>query len=213
LSARFGRYALFENEGASGDVEVLATMDDGAPVFLAARRGKGRVVTFSSSVDKDWNDLCIRTAFLPLMQRLAAWLTGSLEEREELRAHVGGSVLLSPEAGVVPAVVKSPSGRELPVTRAPGATTVSAGPLPEPGRYEVLDEHGQGVAALAFAASLDPQATELSRHKGDEVSAWFGEDVVRTAGDALPGKRTPVWTWLIALAAVAFFFEGVLLRK
>ena len=63
--------------------QVLATFEDDAPALAAARRGNGRVLLFTSTADRDWSDFAIRTSFLPLMQRFSAYLTGSLEEREE----------------------------------------------------------------------------------------------------------------------------------
>lgn len=212
LSVRFWRYALFESGGAS-TAEVLGALDDGAPAFLAARKGKGRVFVFASSMDRDWSDLPIRTAFLPLVQRVAAWLTGTLDERETVRARVGEGVTLVPEPAQSPAFARAPSGLEVALTPAPDAASVSGGPLPEPGRYEVVDAKGQALNSLAFAATLDPAASDLSRHGVDALSAWFGEDVVKTAGGGGERAKTPLWTWLIALAVVAFFFEGVLLRK
>ena len=108
-----------------GETEVLATMDDGAPVLLSSRRGKGRVFVFASTVDRDWSDIAIRTSFLPLMQRIAAWLTGSLDEREEVKAEVGGQVMLTPEPGQSPAWARAPSGAEVALTAVP-ACRVSA---------------------------------------------------------------------------------------
>lgn len=213
LSVRFWRYALFESESGGASAEVLGALDDGAPAFLAARKGKGRVFVFASSMDRDWSDLPIRTAFLPLVQRVAAWLTGTLDERETVRARVGEVVTLSPEPAQSPAFARAPSGLEVALTPAPDAASVSGGPLPEPGRYEVVDARGQALDSLAFAATLDPAASDLSRHGVDALSAWFGEDVVKTAGGGGERAKTPLWTWLIALAVVAFFFEGVLLRK
>lgn len=213
LSVRFWRYALFESESGGTQAEVLGALDDGAPAFLAAREGKGRVFVFASSVDRDWCDLPIRTAFLPLMQRIAAWLTGTLDERETVRARVGETVSLTPEPSQSPAFARAPSGVEVPLTPVPESSTVTGGPLPEPGRYEVVDAKGQALEPLAFAATLDPAASDLSRHSVDALTGWFGEDVVKTAGGGGERAKTPVWTWLIALAVVAFFFEGVLLRK
>ncbi len=212
LSTRFSRYFLFETEGAS-PVEVLGTMDDGAPVFLASRQGKGRVLLYSSSVDADWSDLPIRTGFLPLVQRIAAWLTGSLDEREELKARVGEVLTLPVSAELTPALARTPSGVELPITTSVGAAQPSVGPLPEPGRYDVLDAAGKPLDALTFAAGLDPLASDTTRLSMDAVSAWFGEDVVAEAGAAGEGRQTPVWTWLLLVAVLAFGLEGVLLRK
>jgi hypothetical protein len=204
---------LFESESGGAPAYVLGALDDGAPAFVAARQGQGRLFVFASSVDRDWCDLPIRTAFLPLMQRIAAWLTGTLDERETVRARVGETVSLTPESGQSPAFARAPSGVEVPLTPAPEASAVTGGPLPEPGRYEVVDAKGRVLDSLAFAATLDAAASDLSRHSVEALAGWFGEDAVKTAGGGGERAKTPVWTWLIVLAVVAFFFEGVLLRK
>jgi hypothetical protein len=212
LSTRFYRYALFEGDAQGVETEVLGTMDDGAPVFLAARRSQGRIFVVSSSVDRDWTDLPIRTSFLPLMQRVASWLTGTLDERDEVRSKVGATVTLTPEAGQLPAWAKSPSGVEVALAAsAPGA--VVSGPLPEPGPYSVFDAKGALLEKLSFAVSIDASASNLSKHPLEALKDWFGEDSVRAVGESGAKAAVPLWTWLITLAVLAFFFEGLLLRK
>jgi hypothetical protein len=213
LSTRFYRYMLFESQGEAGGAEVLGSLDDGAPVFIASRHGKGRVFAFASTVDRDWCDLPVRTGFLPLLQRVAAWLSGSLEEREELGAKVGEVVTLPLDPRHLAAAVRSPSGLEVPLARNAAGDAASVGPLPEPGVYAVSDEKGQPLPEAAFAASLDAAASDLSRHSPEELVAWFGDDSVRSAGPSGPARETPVWTWLLLTAVLAFFFEGVLLRR
>ncbi len=213
LAARFYRYALFEGDSRGVDLEVLATMDDGAPVFLTARPGAGRVFVYASTVDRDWSDLPIRTSFLPLMQRVAAWLTGNLDEREAVHAQVGAPVTLTAEAGSTPVVARAPSGAEVTLTRSADSDAVSGGPLPEPGPYVVLDAQGRELPALSFAAGLDPHASNLATHEVAAIRQWAGEASVRTEGGTGSRAATPLWTWLLALAAVALFFEGALLRK
>lgn len=213
LSTRFFRYALFEGDGQGVQTDVLATMDDGAPVFLAARRGQGRVFVFASTVDRDWSDLPIRTSFLPLMQRIAAWLTGTLDEREEVRAQVGGAVTLTPEAGQSPVSARAPSGADVALTPLPSGTSVTGGPLPEPGPYVVMDAKGEALPRLGFAAGIDANASNLARHEVEALGAWLGEESVKTAGSSGTRDATPLWTWLLVIAVVAFFLEGALLRK
>ncbi len=209
LSTRFYRYMLFESDAAQ-DVEVIGAMDDGAPAFLTARKGRGRVLAFASSVNRDWCDAPIRTAFLPMVQRMAGWLSGTLDEREQTRARVGEMVLLPLEPGMVPTAFRDPNGVELAMTRATDGSAVTAGPLIVPGRFTVPMNNGQN---LSFVASLDPAASDTTRSATDELAAWFGEDVVKTAGLAGPSARTPVWTWLLVLGVLLFFFEGALLRR
>lgn len=213
LSTRFYRYALFEGDAKGVETEVLGTMDDGAPVFLASRREKGRIFVFCSTVDRDWSDLPIRTSFLPLMQRVAGWLTGTLDEREEVRAKVGESVTLKPEPNQSPAWARAGSGAEVALTALPQGGEVTGGPMPEPGAYVVVDAKGSTLEKLSFAVAIDAGASNLSRHSLEALSEWLGEESVRTAGTGGPESSTPLWTWLIMLAVIAFFFEGLLLRK
>jgi hypothetical protein len=215
LSARFYRYMLLESSESKADEggsQVLATYEDGAPAFALARRGKGRVLLYTSTVDRDWGDLAIRTAFLPLLQRTAALLTGSLEERDEVRAVVGDTVTLKPESAQGLSAVTAPSGPAVPLKAQPDGTWL-AGPLPEPGLYTPLDAKGAPLAALTFVARLDAAQSDTTRLKPDELAAYFGEDAVRQASAGGSERKTPLWTWLILAAAVAFFLEGVLLRK
>lgn len=210
MSARFFRYALLEGEAAG---EILASLDDGAPVLAVARKGKGRVALFTSTVDRDWSDFAIRTSFLPLMQRLAAWLGGGLDEHESLKVRVGDSPLLKPEAPATLQSVRAPSGADLPQAKQRDESFI-VGPVLEPGAHLARDSDGKVLPSLSFAATVDAAESDLARHPGDALARWFGEDTVRDAGGPSgPAPKVPVWTWLIALAALAFFFEGVLLRK
>ncbi len=214
VGARFYRYMLLEADspGAPGASQVLATYEDGAPAVAVARRGKGRVALFTSTVDRDWSDFAIRTAFLPLMQRFAAYLTGSLEEREEQRVRVGESVTLRPEAGQSVSGVRAPDGAEVPVNAQQDGSLV-AGPLAEPGVYAVLSAEGKPLSALSFAVTLDPAESDLARIPSETLTAYFGEETVKASSSDAERPKVPLWTWLIVIACAAFFLEGTLLRK
>ncbi|PTL81397.1 BatA domain-containing protein [Vitiosangium sp. GDMCC 1.1324] len=215
VGARFYRYMLLEADGSGtpqGASQVLATYEDGAPAVAVARRGKGRVALFTSTVDRDWSDFPIRTSFLPLMQRFAAYLAGSLEEREEQKVRVGETLALRPEGSQTVSAVKAPDGAEVPHKPQPDGT-VLVGPVEQPGTFSVLGGDGKPVSALAFAATLDPAESDLSRLPQDALSAHFGEETVKASSSDSERPPVPLWTWLIVAAALAFFFEGTLLRK
>ena len=215
VGARFYRYMLLEADGsgaAQGASQVLATYSDGAPAVAVARRGKGRVALFTSTVDRDWSDFAIRTSFLPLMQRFAAYLTGSLEEREEQKVRVGETLALRPEGTQKVSAVKAPDGKDVPHKAQPDGT-VLVGPVEQPGTFSVLGADGNPVPALAFASTLDPAESDLSRLPQDALEAHFGEETVKASSADAERPPVPLWTWLIVAAALAFFFEGTLLRK
>ena len=214
IGARFYKYMLLEadNPGSPGTSQVLATYEDGAPAVAVMRKGKGRVALLTSTVDRDWSDFAIRTSFLPLMQRFAAYLTGSLEEREEIRVRVGEGATLRPEGTQKVTAVRAPDGSEVPMKEQPDGSLV-AGPVTEPGAYSVLGADGKAVPALSFAASLDPVESDLGRVPQDTLTAYFGEETVKVSSGDADKPSVPLWTWLILAACLAFFFEGTLLRK
>jgi Aerotolerance regulator N-terminal len=210
LAARFSRYMLVEASQRAGDTgEVLAAFEDGAPAFLLAHRGKGRVLLFTSTLDREWSDFAIRTSFLPLVQRSAAYLAGGLEEREKLEGHIGETLLLRPEASAPLAAVRAPSGAKV-ALRPEADGAVRVGPFAEPGIYRPLDAAG-GPALPPFAVVLDPAQSDLSRVKQEALVAYFGEEAVKGPAGATETK-VPVWTWLLVAAALFFFLEGTLLR-
>jgi hypothetical protein len=214
IGARFYKYMLLEADspGASGASQVLATYEDGAPAVAVARRGKGRVAILTSTVDRDWSDFAIRTSFLPLMQRFAAYLTGSLEERVEQRVRVGETVTLRPEGGQTVTAVRAPDGAELPVKAQQDGSLV-AGPVVEPGLHAVLGAEGRPLQALDFPVTLDPAESDLTRVPTDTLTAYFGEETVKASSSDAERPKVPLWTWLIVAACAAFFLEGTLLRK
>ncbi|MCP3139383.1 BatA domain-containing protein [Pyxidicoccus xibeiensis] len=214
VGARFYKYMLLEadNPSSPGASQILATYEDGAPAVAVMRKGKGRVALLTSTVDRDWSDFAIRTSFLPLMQRFAAYLTGSLEEREEIRVRVGEGATLRPEGTQKVSAVRAPDGSEVPVKEQPDGSLV-AGPVAEPGAYSVLGADGKVVPGLSFAATLDPSESDLSRVPQDTLTAYFGEETVKASSGDADKPSVPLWTWLILAACLAFFFEGTLLRK
>jgi hypothetical protein len=205
---------LLEAQGGGAERaegQVLATFQDGAPALAVATRGEGRVALFTSTVDRDWGDFAIRTSFLPLMQRMAAWLAGALEEREVLQVQVGSSLSLRPPEDQRLAEVVGPQS-EVQV-RAREDCTVEVGPLRVPGTYQVKSGRGEVVPALSFAAVLGAAESDLGRVAPETLEAYFGKETVTTSPTEGARPEVPLWTWLIAAAALAFFGEGLLLRK
>jgi Aerotolerance regulator N-terminal len=216
---RTWKYMLLKpvEKKAAGE-RVLVTYDDGAPALVEARRGQGRVVLYTSTVDRSWSDWTIRTSFLPSVQRIAAWLSGGLEERRD-----APSVVNVPRAVVVGEGQKlvgivGPDGRERP----PGALRPAAGGgapsfVPDrPGLWQVkVEERGQTRPdpRLAFAVLPDPRESDTTRLDPQELTAYFGgASHARVASDAPAGDRDiPLWSILLVLGLVAFLGEGLLI--
>lgn len=216
---RTWRYMLLkpvERKGAATD-RVLVSYDDGAPALVEARRGQGRVVLYTSTVNRAWSDWSIRTSFLPAIQRIAAWLSGGLEGRRDAPALVGTPRPLAVPEGQRLVSVVTPDGIERAaesLARAPGSAPTL---VPDrPGLWQVkIEERGKVrlEPRLAFSVLADPRESDTTRLDPQELTAYFGgESHARLAGDRPSGEREiPLWSVLLVLGLVAFLAEGILL--
>jgi hypothetical protein len=222
-SVRTWRYMLLkpgERAGGAPRERVLVRYDDGAPALVEARRGEGRVVLYTSTLDREWSDWTIRTSFLPAIQRIAAWLAGGLEERRESPSVVWAPRVVAPLDGQRIAALVDPQGRERPPPEpqkgaAPGPVTVTPD---RPGPWQVKVEDARGTRLeprLAFAVLADPRESDTTRLDPREITAWLGgEALARVQGEGPAGgegRSIPLWSILLALAVAAFLAEGLLL--
>jgi hypothetical protein len=227
LGVRTSRWVLAKpaSQAARGSAEsarVVASFDDGSPAILEARRGKGRVILFTSTADRDWTDWPIRTSFLPAMQRFAAWLAGGLDDRREPPVRVGEPHALRLEPGEELASLVGPDGRELRRPELERAGLRDDGVLRfsprEPGLWQVKVAAGGAERVeprLAFVVAFDPRESDTRRLKPDELTAWLGGAThAKVEGDgrvSIGGPSMPLWSILLVLGVAAFFVEGLLL--
>jgi hypothetical protein len=232
VGVRTSRYVLAKPPSTSGrgapaergrpGVRVLASFDDGAPALLEARRGKGRVLLFTSSADRDWTDWPIRTSWLPAMQRFAGWLAGGLDDRREPPGKVGEPRTVRLEEGEELAALVGPDGRERRRGELERAGLKEEGGglrfVPrEPGLWQVKVAAAGAERVeprLAFAVAFDGRESDTRRLRPEELTAWLGgAEHAKVDGDSLaggPGREVPLWTILLVLGVALFFLEGLL---
>ncbi len=202
---------------AAGE-RVLVSYDDGAPALVEARRGQGRVMLYTSTVDRSWSDWTIRTSFLPAVQRIAAWLSGGLKERRDAPSVVNVPRVVTAGEGQNLLALVGPDGRERPASALQRAASGGAPTLvpDRPGLWQVkVEERGQTRLdpRLAFAVFPDPRESDTTRLDPQELTAYFGGAThARLASDKPTGDRAiPLWSILLALGVAAFLGEGLLL--
>lgn len=71
-SARVWGYSRISASGKS----VLIALANGDPLLVEQKVGNGRVLFMTTSADRDWSDLPVKTAYLPLIQSLTHYLAG-----------------------------------------------------------------------------------------------------------------------------------------
>ena len=62
---------------------MLISLANGDPLMVEQKVGQGRVIFVTTGADRDWSDLPLKTAYLPMVQALANYLAcgqrGSLD--------------------------------------------------------------------------------------------------------------------------------------
>ncbi len=136
--------------------QTLARFDDGEGAVFERMLGRGRILVFASDLNRGWNDLPLQTAFVPLVQETARYLSAGRESREYTPATLPSGV---PAAL---GVVRLPSGRSVVVNVDPresdparmsagqfaSAVTHRGGRQPDPQtarRRAQAAEQGQGI--------------------------------------------------------------------
>ena len=196
----------------------LVSLANGDPLVLEQRVGAGKVVLITTTADRDWTDLPLKTAFLPLVQSLAQYLAGGKRGRLDAGIVVGDVKELSLPPNLV--------GKNLRVTKPNKQTvdaaivgqkdraTVTLGDHELAGVYRVTPPPGAekeaGVPQL-YAVNppfLESRLEEIGAQELQTKLAPVRAEVI--AVDALKegGKRTDLAVPLLALLIVTLLFEG-----
>lgn len=211
FSARFYSYLLLDG-AVPGSVHVLASYSNGAPLLVEKRVGSGRVIMLTTTVDRDWSDLAIRTSFLPLVQQLCMHLADRLEHTVQSSIAVGEPYVIDTEPGLARVVVETPDDR----------TVEYDDPLRDgrgPVRFEDTGQSGvyrvdrvlagdREPAVERFAVNPDPRESDVGRESPAEIIAALepgtgGPDgaPITTLASSSPW-RTNLWPYVL----VALFF-------
>jgi hypothetical protein len=229
-AARFARYRALQPAATD---RVLARFDDGAAALVERRVGSGRVIAFSSTFDKSWNDLVVRPVFVPMLHLMGRYLA---QYQEPEAWYVVGRMLdvAAPLAQIVREgaagdtrkPVRKPSG--VAVSPSGAQKTLGEGGTPsveleEQGFYSVrLGGTGERRPFVA-AVNLDPAESDLTPMEPNEfVGTATGRAGITASGQSLEHpdmtpedmeKRQTIWWFLLVGAAIALLAEAVLSNR
>jgi hypothetical protein len=215
-AARFSRYALFRPR-AEGERQLLLRFADGAPALIEGRYGDGRVLTFASTVDRDWTDLPIQPAFLPLLQQATRYLARAPMREPEPPLLVGQQHELLLRDGDLRIEVTTPAGRTIVYEKdkVAGRRALGFGATDAPGIYRVAAAGSDGVMRRrpegTFVVNVDPAESDPTPIDPARLRqlALGGGGVVA----APPKRRVELWHALGAALLLLLLGEALLLRR
>jgi hypothetical protein len=185
------RVIRLEPYAESEDVATLLRYEGGVPALVERKLGSGRVLVWTSTFDLGWTNLPLQAVFMPLMQRIVAYLGGEGGEAEgRFEATVGDTVSIPlPDLAVEPDVV-GPNGELVRRQIESGRLLFTAD---RPGAYALQVEE---MPALAWVAVNTPV---------EESDVRRSQSIARVEQELRPElflRRIDLSPWLLAAAMV-----------
>lgn len=215
-AARFSRYALFKPM-AEARGQVLLHFVDGAPALIESRYGDGRVLVWASSIDRDWTDLPIQPAFLPLVQQATRYLARAPMREPEAPLVIGQPHEIPLARGDLRVEVSEPSRRTrtFDKDKVAGRKTLAFSHTDEPGIYHVAAAGRDGVLRprrdATFVVNVDAaesDTTPIAAARIRQLEVGAGAHPT-----AVPRRRVELWHALGAALLVLLLGEALLLRR
>ncbi len=212
---------LIQPSDKSEAARAVVNYRDGTPAIAEKNYGKGHVVLFSSTATTQWNNLPIHPDFVPLLQRLVAFVAPDEQP---------GQLNLLPGAAFQARVAADLVGREVTVL----APTGKGKPRPA-GRVELVNQEavvryremekagayrffaaGSDRAIAACAVQIDPAESNLRAIPAEQLSGLTNKSAAPdNSAQPAPnaGVRRELWAWLVLAAALVALAEMVLAHK
>ncbi len=165
--ASFDKIMLLGPTTDVAERQVLARYTNGAAALVEARKGRGRLLLLTSTIDRDWNDLAIHPGFLPLVQQSVRHLARKQSRRDEGYVLVGRSAVLDVEPDDARIEVRAPDGTATVIEGEALADrkTVRISETQRPGFYRVLStdkaDRERRRNEADFAVNIDASGSDL----------------------------------------------------
>lgn len=222
-SARFYR-VFYIDPTPLGTCKTILSFSDDTPAMIERQIDRGKSVLFTSSIDRDWTDMPVKPFFLPLMQQLCRYLSGTASEDIQAEILVKHAWQTPCPYDIDTIEITNPQGTKTTLqpqlinneksflytdTNIPGmyAVTVDGKPVPQFSSYFPVNIHTtesnldkmdqKDITALMGGTKL----TIATSHIGEGREVLMGE-----------AKKT-LWGTLLLLAFCILFAEAFISRK
>jgi hypothetical protein len=213
--ARFYKVSLLGPTTDTADRKVLARFTNGAAALVEASLGAGRTLLFTSTLDRDWNDLAIHPGYLPLVQQAIRHLARRHAGGADGDHLVGGTVVL-PTGDLKKLEVRGPDtlGAVFEGDRLAGRSSVRFTRTDRPGPYRVIGTDPTGGTRdrdeLGFVVNVDPHGSDLTPAAASELPPSGTRPGSAPVDDT---RRVELWHAIAAIVLALLLLEGVLVQR
>ena len=180
-----GRFYRYFQAVPTTEATTIATFDDGNPALLEKVYGNGRVLCFTSTIDREWNDLPIHGVYLPFLHETIKYL--ALKQAGKVPDYrVGDSVEYNgpQDAAGKEVAVFDPDRKEARMTLNEQGNLFYED-TEQPGIYSV---HRSGEQPHYFVINVDTVESDLTPRNPEELTSML---VGSTEVDRAPAEFTP----------------------
>lgn len=180
-----GRFFRFFQSAPTSDAAVIAVFDDGNPAVVEKVYGNGRVLCYTSTIDREWNDLPIHGVYLPFLHETVKYL--ALKQAGKVPDYrVGDGIEYngSLENAGKEVAVFDPDRKETRITLNEQGNLFYED-TKNPGIYSV---HRSGQKQQYFVINVDTVESDLSTRNPEELTSML---VGTTEIDRTPTELTP----------------------
>lgn len=222
-SAKFYRI-FYVDPTPLGNCRTILSFSDNTPALIERQVDRGKTVTFTSSIDRDWTNFPVRPFFLPLMQQLCRFVSGSvLEEvqKEILVSHdwqfpcppdIDAIEITNPEGTKIimqPRFVNNDKSFFYNETNIPGIYAVT------------VDGKLHPQLPPSFPVNVDTIESNLDKIDQKEITAFMGStnltmttSHINEGYDVLLGEaKKTLWGPILFLTLCILFVESFVSRK
>ena len=221
-SLKSARVWGYTRTAASGKA-ALISLTNGDPLLLEQKIGSGKLMLFTTSADRDWSDLPVKTVYLPLVQALAQYLAGGKRGALDAGIPVGTAKELSLPPGYVGKSLRvtkpDKQSADIPIAGEKDHAQATIEVNDRAGIYRLAYPTGTekdiGAPQLYSANSpfLESRLDEISARELQSKLSPIRAEVIPV--DALKdgGSRTDLALPVLALLIVTLLIEGWLAQR
>jgi len=214
VAAEFEKVMLLGPTTDTTERHIVAQFDSGATAIALSRAQKGLLLLFTSSLDRDWNDLALHPGYLPLLQQATRFLAGRSARDARRHYTIGETVLLPIRKQDDFLIVDAPNERSqtLDAQASRGKGNLSFSNTLALGFYRVSARgrtgDPQGRPTLDFAINTAPSASDTS-----VVVIVNESDASADGAQIRSARKTELWHALACLLLLVLLIESVLVLR
>lgn len=180
-----GRFFRYYQSTPTSDASVIAVFDDGNPAIVEKIYGNGRVLCYTSTIDREWNDLPIHGVYLPFLHETIKYLALKQAGKvPDYRVGDGIEYSGSQENAGKEVAVFDPDRKETRMSLNEQGNLFYEG-THNPGIYSV---HESGEEKHYFVINVDTVESDLTPRNPEELTSML---IGTTETDRTPTELTP----------------------